>query len=228
MMRILLCGATGRMGRAVTRLAEETEGVRVVGGIARSLGVSFANVEAEADVVMDFAAPAVLEEELLFCVQNGYPLVLASTGHDEAAQAMIDEAAERVAIFQSPNLSYGAQVLKKLVRLAGELLGDAYDVAIVETHHRAKKDAPSGTAKLLGEALPRQEVPMVSVRGGTVTGMHEVGFYGERDLIRLTHEALDRRLFAEGALEAAKWICGCAPGLYGMEDMLAGGARRKG
>lgn len=221
MTRVILAGAAGRMGKVMRALAEETAGVKITALIAPSLGTSFAACEADADVVIDFSTPAALQEELSFCVQKGMGLVLAATGHPEEARAWIGEAAERIAVFQSANLSYGVYALVKLATHARGLLGEPYDVTVVETHHRAKKDAPSGTAKLLAAAMETPDAPMVSIRGGSVIGVHEIDFYGEHDVITLRHEALDRRVFAQGALTAAQWIATCAPGLYGMEDFIA-------
>ncbi len=221
MIRIILAGAGGRMGRAISALAAEIEGAKIVAGIDPAMGTSFANCTAAADVVIDFATPKALVDELAFCVDRGLPLVLASTGHGPEADALVDEAAEKIAIVRSANFSYGAYVLARLAKEAHQLLGSAYDVSICEAHHRAKKDAPSGTAKLLAEAMDMPDMPMVSLRGGAVVGTHEVFFLGDRDVITVKHEALDRRLFAEGALHAANWIAGCAPGLYGMADFIA-------
>ncbi len=226
MIRVILAGSEGRMGRAVRAEATLSSGVAVVARVDPALSASFETCDADADAVIDFSAPAALDCELAFCAARGLPLVLAVTGHGEDADAKIEAASDRIAILRTANLSYGANALAKLSRQARALLGCAYDVSIVETHHRAKKDAPSGTAKLLAAAMDMPGAPMLSARGGAVVGTHEVCFYGERDVITLKHEALDRSLFAKGALEAAKWIVGCAPGLYGMEDFL--GAVRDG
>ena len=220
MLRIILAGAAGRMGRAVLALAGETEGVSIAARIDPALGTSLDTCKADADVLIDFSTPEALHGVLAFCASRGMGLVLATTGHPEAAKARIGEAAERIAILRSANLSYGAYVLAKLAAQAAGLLREKADVTIVETHHRAKKDAPSGTAKLLADAMEIPGAAIVSLRGGSVTGVHEIHFFGESDIVTLRHEAIDRRLFAQGALDAAKWVASCAPGLYGMEDFM--------
>lgn len=211
------------MGKAVCALAEETEGIEIVFGVDPKEGKRFSDCAEKADVAIDFSVPEALPEALEFCIQNGTPLVLATTGHGVRALEMVSRAAEQIAILKSANLSYGAFVLSKLSRMAREMLSAPYDVAIVETHHRAKKDAPSGTAKMLAGVMGAEDAQMLSVRGGGVNGVHEVCFLGAYDTITLTHSALDRRLFADGALRAAKWVAGCAPGLYGMEDFIENG-----
>lgn len=219
MIRIVLVGANGRMGKTVQALVQEKDVFTIAYAIDPSLGTSFTGFTGKADVVIDFATPAVVQEEVSFCIAHALPLILASTGHSETINGLLEEAAQQIAILWSPNLSSGAYVLSKLATSAHILL-KGYDSAIVETHHRAKADAPSGTAKRLAEMMDMPQMPMHSIRGGAVVGTHEVAFYGNEDIITLRHEALDRRLFANGSLEAAKWIVNCAPGLYDMSDFL--------
>lgn len=207
------------MGKSVRALADETDAFHIAYAVDPVLGTSFAGFDGQADVVIDFSTPAVLEEALAFCVRHSLPLVLATTGHTETADMLLEEAAQHIAILQSANLSNGANVLGKLAAGARAMLG-AYDASIVEVHHRAKVDAPSGTAKRLAKMIGMPQSAVHSIRGGAVVGTHEVYFYGNQDVIALRHEALDRRLFAGGALDAAKWIVDCAPGLYGMNDFL--------
>lgn len=221
MIRAILAGACGRMGQAVRTLASETEDIAIAACIDPALGTAFATCQTPADVVIDFSTPDALGDTLAFCVRHGLPLVLATTGHQDDAGPRIDEAAEHIAILKSANLSYGAYVLARLAAQAKALLGSAYDITILESHHRAKKDAPSGTAKLLADAMDAPKIPMLSIRGGGTVGTHEIAFYGDRDILQIKHEALDRRLFAKGALDAAQWITTCAPGLYGMADLVA-------
>jgi len=220
-IRVALSGACGRMGTTVRALAAESDAIACTALIDPAMGTSFADCREEVDVAIDFSTAAALDEVLTFCVRLSVPLILATTGHDETAEERIAEAAERVAILQSANLSYGAYVLAKLAEKAKALLGGGYDIAIIEAHHRAKKDAPSGTAKLLAGAMGLKDPQTLSIRAGAMVGVHEIGFYGERDTLFLRHDALDRRLFAKGALDAAKWIVGCAPGLYGLADFMA-------
>lgn len=221
MILAALAGASGRMGMAVQSLLPATPDISLCARIDPALGTSFAGCAARPDVVIDFSTPRALEEELAFCVRKGAALVLATTGHPPQARAMLEEAAAHIAVFHSANLSYGAYVLGRLAAQARRMLGDGYDAAIVERHHRGKRDAPSGTAQQLAQAMGMSGMPTLSVRVGGLVGVHEVGFYGPMDTLTLKHDALDRRLFARGALEAARWLVACAPGLYGMEDWLS-------
>ena len=217
MIRILLCGATGRMGTAVQTLVQQDPAFSVVYAIAPSLGTSFSRCAESADVVIDFSTPAALPEELAFCKAQKLPLLLASTGHTQSAISQIEEASECIPILKSENLSLGAYLLGQLAGAAVSAL-EGYDACIVETHHRAKADAPSGTAKRLAAQMNTPDIAMHSIRGGGAVGTHEVQFLGMRDSFTLTHETFDRSLFAEGALKASAWLIHCAPGLYAMHD----------
>jgi len=208
------------MGKTVLALAEETQGIDIVFGADPSVGTSLASCGAEADVVIDFSIAAALPETLDFCVSRKLPLVLATTGHDASGMQAVKAAAEQIPILVSANLSLGALVVSRLVREARNLLAEAYDVTILETHHRAKRDAPSGTAKMLAAAMDMPDATTLSIRGGGVFGTHEVRFLGDMDVITVRHEAIDRRLFAKGALVAARWVAGRAPGLYVLDDVF--------
>lgn len=219
MIDIVLVGAGGRMGKTIQALVQEKDEFTIAYAIDPLLRTTFAGFTGKADVVIDFATPAVLQEELVFCKDQALPLILATTGHPKTADVLLEEAAQQIAILRSPNLSSGAYVLGKLSTSAHAML-QGYDAAIIETHHRAKIDAPSGTAKRLSEMMGMPQIPMHSIRGGTMVGTHEVTFYGCEDMITLRHESLNRQLFANGALDAATWIVSCAPGLYDMCDFL--------
>lgn len=218
--RVVLTGSGGRMGKAVLSLAAETEGIDVVYGIDPREGTSFAACGVKADVVIDFSSPEALVDELSFCVQRELPLILAATGHGPSSEALVKVASEKIAVLKAANLCYGALALARIARLTRDLLPAGYDATLIETHHRAKKDAPSGTAKMLAGAMGMPDMQMLSVRGGGVIGVHEIQFLADMDGVTLRHEAFDRRVFAKGALDAAQWILHCAPGLYTMEDML--------
>lgn len=245
-MKILLSGALGHMGREVARQAE-AEGVEILCGVDAAAGEASFPVytgfdEAPvADAVIDFSVPQALPGLLDYCVKHGVPAVLCTTGYDDGQLKAIDEAAKQVALFRSGNMSLGIALLRALARKAAEVLGDGFDVEIVEAHHNRKKDAPSGTALMLYEAVkdaydqPRAavhgrhgtdskrqpgEIGMHALRGGTVTGEHEVCFFGPSERIRLSHSAENRSLFASGALRAAAFLIGKQTGLYSMDDLV--------
>lgn len=257
-VRLGVLGANGRMGRAVVRLAHEA-GLRVVCAIAagdegrdagelagigpigakvtRDLG---ALASSSADVVIDFSAPAALLSALAACESGKVAVVSGTTGLDDDAKKALDRAAARLPLIWEPNMSVGVHVLARLVADAARALGLGYDVEIVETHHRMKVDAPSGTAIRLGEAVravregeyvhgregrpgarKASEIGMHAVRGGDVIGDHVVTFFGDGERIELGHRASNRDLFAHGAVRAARWLAGKAPGRYALADVLA-------
>ncbi len=251
MTRILLSGCCGRMGRQVAELAAETEDVTVAAGCDCRVGPAdfpvyerLSDVREEADVLVDFSSAAALPDVLAFCTARKMPVLLAATGYSEADGKAILDAARTVPVFRSANMSLGVNVLADLVRRACALLGTGYDVEIVEMHHNRKLDAPSGTALMLAEAAkeslpyraelvydrherraarPENEIGVHSLRGGTVVGEHEVVFAGPDEVIRISHSAQSRRIFAAGALRAAAYLAGrTAPGMYGMDDLLSG------
>jgi len=246
-MRILMSGAMGYMGRAVAAQAEQ-EGVEIVCGVdivsgsaAFPIYTSFQDAP-KVDVVIDFSKPESLDGLLAYCKAYHTPVVLATTGFDDQQLAKIDEASKEIAIFRSGNMSLGIALLRSLVRKAAQVLGDSFDVEIIEAHHNRKVDAPSGTALMLYDAVndaddePREavygrhgrdskrkprEIGIHAVRGGTVTGEHEVCFFGPSERIKISHSAENRSVFAVGALRAAAFLMGKKPGMYNMDDMLA-------
>lgn len=254
--RVILSGATGRMGRTVAALAARTEGVEVVGGLDRDEGEvegiprivsldDIGSLAGEADALIDFSAPEYLRgllEDHADAVRD-IALVIGTTGLGEEENALLDRAAEHSAVLTAANFSVGVNLLLSLVESATDALGDDYDIEIVETHHRRKEDAPSGTALALAEAAargrnvdladvrqdgrsgrpgkrPRGEIGMHALRGGDVIGDHQVHLIGDVERIELTHRASDRSLFAAGALRAARWLAGREPGRYTMKQVL--------
>jgi 4-hydroxy-tetrahydrodipicolinate reductase len=243
----------------VARLAREDSALELVGGLDRgeeSEGSdadypvvetldSAAGVLEAADAVIDFSAPEFLRG-LLTERQDalaGRALVVGTTGLGAEEEKLLDSAAERSPVLLAANFSIAVNLLSALAEQAARVLGDEYDVEIVEAHHRRKVDAPSGTALALGHAVargreveldevrrdgrsghtgerPRGEIGFHSLRGGDMVGEHRVQYIGERDRIELTHVASDRALFAAGALRAARWLAGRAPGRYTMRDVL--------
>ena len=246
MIKILLCGALGKMGRQVTALSREN-GFEIAAGIdAAASGDSLSfplypafsdAVREQADVIIDFSRPGALKGLLDYAVSRKLPCVLCSTGYGEKENAMIREASAQIPLFVSANMSEGVYVLKKLAALAHALLPEA-DIELIEKHHRRKVDAPSGTAVALLKVLKNEdtvlrcgregndskrqpgEIGVHSVRGGTVCGDHEISFFLYDEEITLSHHAQSRAIFANGALRAARFLLNCAPGLYGMDDLM--------
>jgi 4-hydroxy-tetrahydrodipicolinate reductase len=225
------------MGRAVVRLAH-AEGVEIVCAvgatdIGRDVGElagvgafgtcvvdGLAAIEhAKADVVIDFSAPAATLALTPIAAAAGSALVSGTTGLGDDAREAFDRAAARVPVLWEPNMSLGIHVLSELVRSASSALAD-WDCEIVEAHHRAKVDAPSGTALRLAESTGRARVGMHSLRGGDVVGDHVVHFLGGGERIELAHRATNRDVFAYGALRAARWLAGRPRGRYGLRDVL--------
>ncbi|HZL00927.1 MAG TPA: 4-hydroxy-tetrahydrodipicolinate reductase [Caulobacteraceae bacterium] len=254
-IRLGVAGALGAMGSAVATVIAAREDVRLAALFDRPgsrgdgrHGLDLTTVQgalAECDVIIDFStATASAELARLAAAASGPALVIGSTGFSSEEEIAVRAAAVRVAIVKSGNFSLGINVLAGLVRQAAERLGPAdWDIEIIEAHHRRKRDAPSGTALMLGEGAargrrarladlalpprqatgaerPRGAIGFSSVRGGGIVGEHSVVFAAEDEIVTLSHSARDRRLFARGAVEAAIWIAGRAPGLYSMGDVL--------
>ena len=250
MVKIIISGCNGHMGRVVADLCaadpevEVAAGFDVLGPADRDFPVyaSPEQFQGQADAVIDFSSPAALPALLDFCTARRVPVVLATTGYSQEQLAAIDRAAERIPVFRSANMSVGVNVLLALVRQATAALGGDYDIEIVEKHHNKKVDAPSGTALMLADAaasaLPcqpdyvydrhsvrraraKEEIGICSVRGGGIVGDHDVLFAGENEVITLSHSAMSREVFASGAIRAARFLSGVAsPGLYSMTDLV--------
>ena len=247
--KIILCGACGKMGGNVLSLLEGDSEATAVCGVdlfPKEIGLpvykSFADIKEQADVIIDFSSAENLKERLEYAKANKLGIVLASTGFSPADLAMVDEYAKDVAIFKTANLSLGVNLMQALVKAAAEVLGDAFDVEIIERHHNLKKDAPSGTALMLADSVneafdgkkkyldgrtgicgarEKSEIGIHAVRGGTIVGEHEVMFAGEDEIITITHSARSKRVFAAGAIRAAKFLKGKTAGKYEMKDLLA-------
>ena len=249
-MKILISGALGHMGRAVAAQAS-ADGIEIVAGVDALQGDCFFPCHTSLDalpdcsgaVIVDFSRPEALTSLLAYAVKNHLPVVLATTGYTPEQEQEVDQAARQIPVFRSANMSVGVALLRHLCQEAAKVLGETFDVEIVEAHHNRKVDAPSGTALLLFDAIknaydePRyaqlgrggrsckrqhNEIGIHALRGGTVTGEHEVCFFGPAERIRLSHSAEDRSVFASGALKAAAYLQGKAPGRYTMEDLVAG------
>lgn len=247
-MRILLNGCLGRMGRAIAEQAAGADDCTVVAGIDVAAGeTSFpvypipAACQEAADVLIDFSSPAALADELAYAVEKKIPLVLCTTGLDAAQLAAVEQAAQHIPVFFSSNMSVGVSVLAALCKKAAAVLGNTFDVEILEMHHNQKLDAPSGTALSLAKAVEdglsyapnyvydrhekrqkrdKHEIGLSAIRGGNIVGEHQVFFAGQDETLILTHRAQSRCVFAAGALAAARFIQNKPAGMYAMEDLV--------
>ena len=250
MVKMIMHGCNGAMGRVITGLAAEDAAIEIVAGIDISGGIgqeypvftSLGACDAAADVVVDFASAKAVDGLLDYCEARKLPLVLCTTGLDERQLARVKEASARTAILRSANMSLGVNLLMKLVKDAARVLAaSGFDMEIVEKHHNRKKDAPSGTALALAdsinEAMDQQyhyvydrsgvnqardskEIGISAVRGGTIVGEHDVIFAGTDEVVTFSHTAYSKAIFAKGALAAAKFLAGKGPGLYDMADVV--------
>lgn len=239
-VRVLLVGAKGRMGQAIAAAAETADAVIVA---AVDQGDDLAKEIGTCDVVVDFSHPGATDEICRTCLGADKPLVIGTTGQSDEERGLLEKASKSLPIVFSPNFSVGINALFWLTRKTAEMLGQDFDLEVVEVHHRLKKDAPSGTAKKLAEILcevrkldyaknvmhgregliggrSAAEIGVHSIRGGDVVGDHTVTFAGRGERLELTHKASSRETFAAGALRAARWVVGRPPGLYTMEDVL--------
>ncbi len=240
MKRLLVVGGSGRLGSSILRQASADAGWQACGA---GRGDELERLLGNCDVAIDVSQPAGTRRLLAAATPHGTPLVIGTTGHDEAMISEIRTAAGRVPLLLAPNFSVGVNLLFALTAQAARALGPDYRVEIVELHHERKRDAPSGTARRLGEIAaaahgrifsevarhgrtgepgPRHpdELGMHAVRGGDIIGEHTVFLIGPAERLELTHRAANRELFAQGALRAAGWLVGRPPGFYGMADAL--------
>ncbi len=267
MVKVVVTGAAGRMGTQIARLVHTSEGMALSGAVERpgapigqDVGVlaglgpvgvivqdDLAKALPGADVVIDFTSHEASAHHAELCAQRGVALVIGSTGFTPEAKARVVAASRRIPVVLSPNMSVGVNVLFELVRQASKILGDAYDVEIVELHHKKKRDAPSGTAVRLGEVAaealgrdkdafafsrhgiigerPPWQIGLQTVRGGDVVGEHTVYFFGEGERLELTHRATSRDQFVRGAVRAAAWVVGKPAGMHDMAEVLGLGAK---
>ena len=222
-VRVLLIGSAGRMGKVIVDLARNETNLEIVAQCDQ--GDALEPAMKDCDVAIDFSQAAALGEICRAAAQHHRPLVIGTTGHSPEQRRLIEEMAKLLPIVFASNFSVGVNALFALTRRAAEILGEEFDLEIVETHHVMKKDAPSGTAKTLAEILKSvrkidQEIPTKSIREGEVVGEHTVIFSGPGERVELVHCAKSRETFARGALRAAEWVVGKSPGLYNMQDVL--------
>ena len=249
MIRILLNGCNGKMGRAITRVCELKDELFVAAGVDAKQKENnsypvYANpweVKEAIDIIIDFSHPSALEGILGYAAKKNLPIVIATTGHSEEQHKLIEQASKTIPVLLSANMSLGINLLLDLVKRASRMLKGTFDIEIIEKHHNQKIDAPSGTALAIADAVnsaqngkmkyvydrhsamhkrTRDEIGIHSIRGGTITGEHTVLFAGNDEMIELKHTAVSKDLFAEGALKAAAFLYGKAPGYYKMQDIF--------
>ncbi len=250
MLKMIITGCNGHMGRSVARIAANDPDIEVVAGFdVNAVKLDCFPIYADpmeftgtADVIVDFSNPSALEGLLSYCTAKRLPVVLCTTGFDEKQLEMIRGASNKTPVFKSGNMTIGVNLVIDLIKRACSFLGDGFDVEIIERHHNRKVDAPSGTALMLADAardaLPyvanyvyerqssreprgKHEIGISSVRGGTIVGEHEVIFAGLDEVIEIKHTAYSRDVFAAGAVKAAKFLAGIKkPGMYDMQDLL--------
>ena len=251
MVRAIMHGCNGKMGRAITTLAKEDAEVEIVAGVDAYTEVaneypvfdSIEKCDVEADVVIDFSNAKAVDGLLDYCVEKQIPVVLCTTGLSEEQLQEVEEASKKVAVLRSANMSLGINTLFKLLQDAAKVFASAgFDIEIVEKHHNQKLDAPSGTALALADSMKEvldddyfyrydrsqlrqkrdpKEIGISAVRGGTIVGEHEVIFAGEDEVIEFKHTAHSKAVFAKGAVEAAKFLAGKPAGMYDMRDVIA-------
>lgn len=252
MVKVIMSGCNGYMGRVVTEIIAADEDAQIVAGIdlvdngdkTYPVFCSISECDAEADVIIDFSSPKALDSLLDYCCSKKVPAIFCTTGYTQEQIEQIKEASKQVAVMKSANMSLGVNMLLKLIQDAAKLLAPAgFDMEIVEKHHNRKVDAPSGTALALADSLnealdqkyeytydrskerkPREkyEIGISAVRGGNIVGEHEVIFAGLDEVIEFKHTAYSKSVFAKGAVQAAKFMAGKSAGFYDMSDVIGG------
>jgi 4-hydroxy-tetrahydrodipicolinate reductase len=250
MTKVIMHGCNGKMGQMITNIIAAEEDIEIVAGVDASdhikntypVFTNIAQCDAAADVVIDFCSAAAVDALLDYCAEKQIPCVLCTTGLSEAQLAHVDEAAKKVAVLKSANMSLGVNMLLKLLKNAAQVLVPAgFDIEIVEKHHNLKVDAPSGTALALADSINEEfdnqfeyvydrsgkrerrtdkEIGIGAVRGGTIVGDHDIIFAGEDEVITFSHRAYSKALFGKGAVQAAKFLKGKPAGKYDMKDVI--------
>lgn len=235
MIKLGIAGVCGRMGRRIFELASEDKDFEIslalekkgIPQIGKDLGKLKISSNPDGiflvDVFIDFTTPQATQDNIDYVVKYRKALVLGTTGLNDIQLKKVEEVSKIVPIVFSPNMSIGVNVIFSMLPEIAKRLGPEYGIEIIEAHHKAKKDAPSGTAKELAQILANvtgKEIPIHAIRLGDIVGDHTIIFCGNSERIEIKHKAHSRDLFAQGALKAAKWIFGKAPGLYSMQDVL--------
>ena len=249
MTRIILSGCNGKMGQVITRIAADDEACVIAAGLDINdclpndypVFTNPADCNVDADVIVDFSHPSALDGLLDFAVERKLPVVVATTGLSTEQRKRLEELSNEIPVFFSANMSLGINLLIALAKKATQVLGENFDIEIVEQHHNQKLDAPSGTALAIAdgisEVLPepaeyvydrhsvrrkrrKKEIGLHAVRGGTIVGKHNVIFAGQDEIIELSHEAASKEVFAVGAVKAAKFMKGKPAGYYSMTELI--------
>ena len=248
MTKVIITGCSGKMGASLINAAASREDIEIIGGIdivepvnaKFEYAKTFSELKCNADVIVDFSNPAVLDSMLEYAVEKNIPVVICTTGYSEEQKKKIFAASEKIAVFYSGNMSLGINLIIELAKKAAAVFGDSFDVEIVEQHHNQKLDAPSGTALMIADAISevktdaeyvydrhsyrkkrdKKEIGIHSVRGGNIVGEHEVIFAGQDEVLTISHSARSKTVFAVGALNAAVYLKDKGAGMYNMSDLL--------
>jgi len=247
-VKILLFGCFGSMGKVIREKIKEDEKFDIAAGVDNSykktdfpVYKNISEVKENVDVIVDFSSPRSLDSIIDFGIKNSIPLVLATTGYKDRELKMIEKASEDIPIFKTANMSYGVNIMARILKEITTLMEEDYDIEIIERHHNKKADSPSGTAKMIKDVMSgelkekhnyvygrignetkrkKNEIGIHAVRGGTISGEHLVLFAGEDEVLEIKHTAQSKRLFAKGALKAASYIIMKEKGLYNMDDLI--------
>lgn len=247
-MNILLNGANGRMGKEIINLLSQEENMKIVCGFDRKenecekfpIYNNIEDIKEKIDVIIDFSVPEATFEILKYATKNKTPIVIATTGFNEEELKRIESISKEIPIFKSSNMSLEINLMTNLVQKIAKILKES-DIEIIETHHNKKIDSPSGTAILLADAInevfdgekeynfdrmskrkkrEKKEIGFSSIRGGNIVGEHSVKFFGENEVLEIKHTSYSRQVFAEGALNAAKFVVMQKNGMYDMKDLV--------
>ncbi len=249
MINVILCGAGGKMGGFVAEACKNDKDIKIVAGVDRvnsgqlfPVFGDFSKVNIKADVIIDFSHPALLDGILEYAMNNNTAVVLATTGYSDSEILKIKEASAKIPVFFTFNMSLGVNLICSLAKKAAAILGNDFDIEIIEKHHNQKIDAPSGTAIMLANAVnscfndekvyeydrhskrqkrSNKEIGIHSIRGGTIVGEHDVIFAGHDEVVTISHSAQSKEVFAVGAVKAAKFIFGKQCGMYDMNSIMS-------
>lgn len=249
MKQIILSGCNGKMGHVISDIVMGRDDCTIVAGFDLNTQRQYdypvyakpSEYTGSGDVIIDFSHPSLLTALLDYAEEKKIPIVLATTGYSKAQLEEIHAAAQRLPVFFSANMSLGINLMVELAKKAASVLGGSFDIEIIEKHHNQKIDAPSGTALMIADAVSgvlsekpqyvydrhsqrkkrdKNEIGIHAIRGGTIVGEHDIMFAGRDEILTISHTAMSKEVFASGAVNAAVFMCGKAPGLYNMKDMV--------